>query len=227
MNFTTNVSNNFLEIHLYWAGKGSCCVPTDGTYGPSISAISVTPDFVPTVCNRPPGMCFRKKKAMRAIIGTSVAAAVVVITFLLVVFLLRQRKRRLLLQNANSELAGTGVQPNMFSYAELQVATNHFDAANKLGEGGYGPVYKGTLSDGRFVAVKQLSAASLQGKSQFLTEIATISTVEHRNLVKLHGCCLEGDKRLLVYEYLENKSLDQSLFGESGKAVSANRRFTV
>lgn len=55
--------------------------------------------------------------------------------------------------------------------------------------------------------------ASHQGKSQFVAEIATISAVQHRNLVKLYGCCIEGDRRLLVYEYLENKSLDQALFG--------------
>ena len=61
--------------------------------------------------------------------------------------------------------------------------------------------------------MKQLSVTSHQGKNQFLTEIATISAVQHRNLVKLYGCCIEGDKRLLVYEYLENKSLDQALFG--------------
>ena len=72
---------------------------------------------------------------------------------------------------------------------------------------------QGTLNDGRVIAVKQLSVGSHQGKSQFITEIATISAVQHRNLVKLYGCCIEGDKRLLVYEYLENKSLDQALFG--------------
>nr|POE72594.1 putative lrr receptor-like serine/threonine-protein kinase [Quercus suber] len=71
---------------------------------------------------------------------------------------------------------------------------------------------KGTLNDGRLIAVKQLSVTSHQGKNQFITEIATISTVQHRNLVKLDGCCIKGDKRLLVYEYLENKSLDQALF---------------
>ena len=61
--------------------------------------------------------------------------------------------------------------------------------------------------------MKQLSAASHQGKNQFVTEIAIISAVQHRNLVKLYGCCVEANKRLLVYEYLENKSLDQALFG--------------
>ncbi|KAF5823079.1 putative protein kinase RLK-Pelle-SD-2b family [Helianthus annuus] len=82
----------------------------------------------------------------------------------------------------------------------------------KLGEGGFGPVYKGTLDDGRAIAVKQLSVASHQGKAQFIAEIATKSVVQHRNLVKLYGCCIERVKRLLVYEYLENKSLDQALF---------------
>lgn len=63
------------------------------------------------------------------------------------------------------------------------------------------------------IAVKQLSIASHQGKTQFIAEIATISAVQHRNLVKLYGCCIEGANRLLVYEYLENKSLDQAVFG--------------
>lgn len=72
---------------------------------------------------------------------------------------------------------------------------------------------KGKLEDGRVVAVKQLSVASHQGKSQFVAEIEIISAVQHRNLVKLYGCCIEGEKRLLVYEYLENKSLDLALFG--------------
>ena len=74
---------------------------------------------------------------------------------------------------------------------------------------------QGTLSDGRIVAVKQLSVASHQGKRQFVTEISTISAVQHRNLVKLYGCCIEGDRRLLVYEYLDNRSLDQALFGRN------------
>ena len=63
------------------------------------------------------------------------------------------------------------------------------------------------------MAVKQLSVSSNQGKEQFLTEIATISVVQHRNLVKLYGCCIEGNRRILVYEYLKNGSLDQALFG--------------
>jgi serine/threonine protein kinase len=118
-------------------------------------------------------------------------------------------------------------KPYTFSYAELKAATEDFNPANKLGEGGFGPVFKGTLNDGRVVAVKQLSVASHQGKSQFVAEIATISAVQHRNLVKLYGCCIEGDKRLLVYEYLENNSLDQALFGKTSLYLSWPTRYDI
>jgi serine/threonine protein kinase len=76
----------------------------------------------------------------------------------------------------------------------------------------FSPV-QGIFPDGRVVAVKQLSATSHQGKRQFVTEFSTMSAVQHKNLVKLYGCCIEGSKPLLVYEYLENRSLDQALFG--------------
>ncbi|KAE8716396.1 putative methylesterase 11 [Hibiscus syriacus] len=103
-----------------------------------------------------------------------------------------------------------------FSYSELKAATEDFSSSKKLGEGGFRAVYKGTISDGTVVAVKQLSIASDQGRSQFIAEIATISAVQHRNLDKLHGCCFEGKRHLLVYEFLENKGLDQAHFEHSG-----------
>ena len=75
------------------------------------------------------------------------------------------------------------------------------------------PFWQGKLSDGSMVAVKLLSETSHQGKKQFIAEIETISQVQHRNLVKLYGCCLEGHRPLLVYEYMENGSLDKALCG--------------
>ncbi|XP_058071782.1 probable LRR receptor-like serine/threonine-protein kinase At1g56140 isoform X6 [Magnolia sinica] len=86
---------------------------------------------------------------------------------------------------------------------------------------------QGTLSDGRIVAAKQLSVASHHGNRQFVTEIVTISAVQHRNLVKLYGCCIDGDKRLLVYEYLENRSLDHALFGDSKLHLNWPTRYRI
>ncbi|KAL2495122.1 Protein kinase superfamily protein [Forsythia ovata] len=102
---------------------------------------------------------------------------------------------------------------NNFSYNELRIATDNFDRRNKIGRGGFGTVYKGILKNGTQVAVKTLSAESKQGEREFLTEIDTISNVKHPNLVELIGCCLHESNRILVYEYLENNSLDHALLG--------------
>ncbi|KAJ8751921.1 hypothetical protein K2173_000667 [Erythroxylum novogranatense] len=220
--FTAQVVENYLEIHLFWAGKGTCCIPDQGTYGPLISAISATLDFEPTVSNTPPSS---KKDRTGLIVGivVGIGAASFLLTFV-VFFVIRRKRRQTSYQN--EELLGIDARPYTFSYSELKAATDDFHPTNKLGEGGFGPVYKGQLNDGRVIAVKQLSVASNQGKSQFVAEIATISAVQHRNLVKLYGCCIEGDNRLLVYEYLENKSLDQALFGK-GLILNWSTRFDI
>ncbi|CAA6665680.1 unnamed protein product [Spirodela intermedia] len=92
----------------------------------------------------------------------------------------------------------------------------NFDPENKIGEGGFGPVYKGVLPDGSMIAVKQLSSKSKQGNREFVTEIGMISALQHPNLVKLFGCCIEGNQLLLIYEYMENNSLARALFGPEG-----------
>ncbi|XP_059285252.1 probable LRR receptor-like serine/threonine-protein kinase At1g56140 isoform X1 [Lycium ferocissimum] len=220
--FKAQVSENHLEIHLFWAGKGTCCVPIQGTYGPSISAISAAPDFVPTVSNQPPTT---KKNWTGLIVGIVVGVGVIsFISVFAVNYLIQKRKQQAL---EDKEFLGIDTRPYTFSYSELRSATGDFCSSNKLGEGGFGPVYKGTLEDGRVVAVKQLSVASHQGKSQFVAEIATISAVQHRNLVKLYGCCIEGNRRSLVYEYLENKSLDQALFEKGSLYLDWPTRFQI
>ncbi|CAL5070825.1 unnamed protein product [Urochloa decumbens] len=105
----------------------------------------------------------------------------------------------------------------LFSYAELRSATDNFNRTNKVGRGGFGIVYKGTIRNGREVAVKVLSAESRQGIREFLTEIDVISNVKHPNLVELIGCCVEGSNRILVYEYLKNSSLDRALLGSNSE----------
>ncbi|KAG1348062.1 putative LRR receptor-like serine/threonine-protein kinase [Cocos nucifera] len=223
--FTAPVTNNFLEIHFFWSGKGTCCVPTQGYYGSSISAISVYPfDFTPTVSNKPPSTDSTNKRT-GLIVGIAAGAVALGLCTLLVIFIYRQRRR--LGKDDDEDLLEISARPDTFTYMELKTATESFSPINKLGEGGFGPVFKGKLSDGRTVAVKRLSVASRQGKLQFMTEIATVSAVQHRNLVKLCGCCIEEGKRLLVYEYLENKSLDQALFGKNNLHLDWPTRFEI
>ncbi|XP_019102819.1 G-type lectin S-receptor-like serine/threonine-protein kinase SD1-13 isoform X2 [Beta vulgaris subsp. vulgaris] len=100
----------------------------------------------------------------------------------------------------------------LFEFEKLATATNNFHDSNKLGQGGFGPVYKGKLEDGQEIAVKRLSIASLQGVKEFMNEVMVISKLQHRNLVKLLGCCVEDQEKMLVYEYMPNKSLDAYIF---------------
>jgi len=100
-----------------------------------------------------------------------------------------------------------------FTYEELKDITNGFSSENLLGEGGFGCVYKGCLPDGRLVAVKQLKVGSGQGEKEFRAEVEIISRVHHRHLVSLVGYCLDEHQRLLVYEYLPNKTLEYHLHG--------------
>ncbi|KAJ7968434.1 receptor kinase 2 [Quillaja saponaria] len=103
-----------------------------------------------------------------------------------------------------------------------------FHSANKLGQGGFGPVYKGILEDGKEVAVKRLSRASGQGLEEFMNEVVVISKLQHRNLVKLLGCCIEGDEKMLIYEYMANKSLDAFLFKPlKQKELDWRKRFNI
>ncbi|TQD84485.1 hypothetical protein C1H46_029965 [Malus baccata] len=221
--FNVSVSENYLEIHLLWVGKGTCCIPDQGDYGPLIAAVHAASDLTPIGYGLPPTTPGKKSRT-GLIVGIAVPVGVVSLLLIFAILYIRRKKSK---KEDNEDILGLGPRPNTFSYAELRAATKDFNPSNKLGEGGYGPVYKGTLSDGRVVAVKQLSVVSHQGKSQFVSEIATISAVQHRNLVKLCGCCIEGNHRILVYEYLENKSLDQALFGTSNLHLDWPTRFNI
>ncbi|KAJ4828228.1 hypothetical protein Tsubulata_213111 [Turnera subulata] len=105
----------------------------------------------------------------------------------------------------------------LYDFATIRTATNNFSTANKLGEGGFGPVYKGELQSGQEVAVKRLGENSGQGLREFKNEVIFISRLQHRNLVKLLGCCIQGDERMLIYEYMPNRSLDALIFDEESR----------
>ncbi|XP_056167089.1 cysteine-rich receptor-like protein kinase 44 [Syzygium oleosum] len=115
-----------------------------------------------------------------------------------------------------------------FDFHTLKKATKNFHPANLLGAGGFGPVYRGKLQDGTFVAVKKLSLEkSQQGESEFLAEVRMITSIQHKNLVRLLGCCSDGPQRLLVYEYMKNKSLDLIVYGKSDQYLNWNIRFQI
>lgn len=108
-----------------------------------------------------------------------------------------------------------GNSRSWFTYDELQTATDGFAAANLLGEGGFGRVYKGHLPSGQLVAVKQLTVGGGQGDREFRAEVEIISRVHHRHLVSLVGYCIADSQRLLVYDYVPNGTLDVNLHGKT------------
>ncbi|KAI3872993.1 hypothetical protein MKW92_025142 [Papaver armeniacum] len=119
-------------------------------------------------------------------------------------------------------------QLRYFKFEELAIATDDFSKANMLGKGGFGQVYKAKLPDGQELAVKRLSKGSIQGLEEFKNEVVVISKVQHRNLVRLLGCCLQGDEKMLVYEYMPNKSLDAFLFDPTKRQLlDWKKRFQI
>ncbi|CAI9761745.1 unnamed protein product [Fraxinus pennsylvanica] len=115
-----------------------------------------------------------------------------------------------------------------FKYSTLEKATDSFDDANKLGQGGFATVYKGVLQDGRDIAVKRLFFNNKHRAADFYNEVNIISSIEHKNLVRLLGCSCLGPESLLVYEFLPNKSLDRFIFDPiRGKELNWEKRFQI
>ncbi|XP_020091490.1 receptor-like serine/threonine-protein kinase SD1-8 isoform X2 [Ananas comosus] len=122
-------------------------------------------------------------------------------------------------QRKEESIQDSDIELPLFDLGTIAVATEGFSNTNKLGEGGFGPVYRGKLGDGQEIAVKTLAKTSVQGLDEFKNEVMLIAKLQHRNLVRLLGCCIQGEERMLIYEYMENKSLDMFLFD---KAYSAS-----
>ncbi|GMH25581.1 hypothetical protein Nepgr_027424 [Nepenthes gracilis] len=193
------VNSSTLEIFLYWAGKGTTDVPESGVYGPLISAITITPNFNT-----------HKEFSVGAIVGIVISSCAILASLLLFLWMKGYLGRK-----TEGDKAFQRLDTSYFSLRQIKAATDDFNPINRIGEGGFGPVYKGILTDGKMIAVKQLSSKSKQGNREFVNEIGLISALQHPNLVKLYGCCIEGKELLLIYEYMENNSLARALFGKS------------
>ncbi|GLJ51878.1 hypothetical protein SUGI_1102020 [Cryptomeria japonica] len=185
---------------------------------PSNATTYLTP-FLPTV----KGKASSVKSIIIGVVGGGFLVCLITCLLLLRKQMMQKGQKKGEIEGA-TELRG----PENFDFKALKKATNNFDQANKLGEGGFGEVFKGTLKTGKVVAVKKLTLGrSAFATSEFESEVKLISNVHHRNLVRLLGCCRQGQERLLIYEYMPNSSLDRILYGKNKKLLSWKERFNI
>ncbi|KAL5581844.1 hypothetical protein UlMin_014286 [Ulmus minor] len=172
--------------------------------------------------NRENGVA-QKHRVLLGIVG----AAIAILCFACSVYYLRRKKlanRRVGLHDIERHIKDfidldqfreddkKGIDVPFVVLDSIRAATDDFSEANKLGRGGFGPVYKGKFPGGKEIAIKRLSSCSGQGLKEFKNEVLLIAKLQHRNLVRLLGYCVEGDEKMLLYEYMPNKSLDLFLF---------------
>ncbi|BAU02436.1 hypothetical protein VIGAN_11196700 [Vigna angularis var. angularis] len=178
----------------------------------------------------PPLLKEKTKRQLRTIIAI-VLSIIISVTLLISVYYLIKRKARKSVKSILRENFGyesVTLEPLQFSFSIIKAATNNFSNENRIGKGGFGEVYKGILFDGREVAIKKLSKSSKQGVHEFKNEVLLIAKLQHRNLVTFIGFCLEEEQKILIYEYVPNKSLDYFLF-DSQKAhlLSWSQRYEI
>ncbi|KAI3466183.1 hypothetical protein Pfo_022846 [Paulownia fortunei] len=168
----------------------------------------------------------------RVIIAVIVVPIALICGLLLVICYLFRRKMKAKGENEEDSLNDVAQREDLglplLDLATVVHATENFSVNKKLGEGGFGPVYKGLLVDGQSIAVKRLSKSSGQGLNEFKNEVKLIAKLQHRNLVKLLGCCIEGDEKILIYEYMPNGSLDSFIFDQTrGSPLDWSKRFKI
>ncbi|RDX57950.1 Cysteine-rich receptor-like protein kinase 10, partial [Mucuna pruriens] len=170
------------------------------------------------------------KSSISIILAIVVPIVVVMVLFIAGVCFLRKRASKKYNTFVQDSIVDdlTDVESLQFDLAMVEAATNGFSDQNKIGQGGFGVVYKGVLPNGQEIAVKRLSVTSLQGAVEFRNEAALVAKLQHRNLVRLLGFCLEGQEKILIYEYIPNKSLDYFLFDPVKKMeLDWSRRYNI
>ncbi|KAL8097841.1 hypothetical protein AgCh_030811 [Apium graveolens] len=149
-----------------------------------------------------------KRPKVKPVLFIAIPAVLTAVSAFIIIHLLKKKRQRRLHINEEQNL-----ELPFFEFRRIASATGNFSDINKIGEGGFGPVYKGLLEDGQEIAVKRLSENSKQGIDEFKNEVSLIAKLQHRNLVSLIGYCIKERERILIYEYMPNKSLDSFIFG--------------
>ncbi|KAK1368444.1 Cysteine-rich receptor-like protein kinase 29 [Heracleum sosnowskyi] len=181
-------------------------------YNETIAA--APPPQVPPPPSVPPVTGKDDNNTPTVIIIVLVIVGIFVMLVVLVCIFKRKRKQRTTtgrFPNDNEEDVSSS-ESLQYDFGTIEVATNYFSDSNKLGQGGFGAVYKGTLQNGQEIAVKRLSRGSSQGQQEFINEVILVAKLQHRNLVRLLGFCFEGTEKLLIYEFVQNASLDHFIF---------------
>ncbi|CAL5205963.1 unnamed protein product [Lathyrus oleraceus] len=172
----------------------------------------------PSPLSPPPNTTGKSNNSNTIGIAVAVPVAIVALVFIFLCIYFRKRKSQKKFEEIQKEDEDDKIEISeslQFDFNTICNATNDFFVSNKLGEGGFGVVYKGQLSNGQEIAVKRLSRDSGQGDSEFKNEVLLVARLQHRNLVRLLGFCLEGRERLLIYEFVLNKSLDYFIFDQA------------
>ncbi|KAL4619328.1 hypothetical protein ACB092_06G071000 [Castanea dentata] len=175
----------------------------------------------------------KDKQKMKVIIVVVVAIAVVLGVLSIPYCIckrtnLREKMENNVMIDQNTEGQSEDIEVPFFSLTTIAIATDNFSNNYKLGEGGFGIVYKGTLTNGQEIAVKRLSRSSVQGLNEFKNEVMLIAKLQHRNLVRLLGYCIEGEEKMLIYEYMPNGSLDSFIFDQTrAKVLGWSMRFNI
>ncbi|KAM3749434.1 hypothetical protein ACB098_05G185100 [Castanea mollissima] len=179
---------------------------------PLVPSASPPPDL-PTST---PGKESNSSRTVIIVVATTIASAVLIISISICIYLRARNPVDKVEIDTDDQISV--VECLQFDFGKIRVATQDFSDANKLGEGGFGAVYKGRFPNGQEIAVKRLSKNSSQGEIEFKNEVMFVARLQHRHLVRLLGFCLEGDERLLVYEFLPNASLDRFIFDSIKRA---------
>nr|GEV06646.1 putative receptor-like protein kinase At4g00960 [Tanacetum cinerariifolium] len=169
----------------------------------------------------PPGKNTSNTRIVIIVIVIVIFSIVITITSICIFIRLRKKQQQIS-QTTNTETESMDIgtaESFQYNFRSVKAATNDFSEENKLGEGGFGAVYKGRLEDGQEVAVKRLARDSGQGDVEFKNEVLLVAKLQHRNLVRLLGFSIERSERLLIYEFLPNASLDQFIFDPTKRTL--------
>ncbi|XP_023895338.2 probable LRR receptor-like serine/threonine-protein kinase At1g06840 isoform X1 [Quercus suber] len=219
---------NMSEVHRIFSMFTSWNISDEDLFGPYELISFPLLGFYADENDNSPSSGLSKGALAGIVLGTIAGAVTLSVVVTLLILRMHIRKdhsisRRRHLSKASIKIDGV----KNFTFEEMVMATNNFNSSTQVGQGGYGKVYKGMLADGTVVAIKRAREGSLQGETEYLTEIELLSRLHHRNLVSLIGYCDEEGEQMLIYEFMSNGTLRDHLSAKSEEPLSFAMRLTI